>query len=146
TTGPEIWQQTGHRVDAVVCGVGSGGTLTGLGRFFQRVAPKVEMVLADPEGSILAPLVENGKKVEAGSWLGEGLGEGFISAGLRPRLRAARLCRERSRKLRRRARAIASRRYLGRLINGHAARRRTPLLPRAARGEARRDLSVRQRQ
>jgi len=78
TTGPEIWQQTGHRVDAVVCGVGSGGTLTGLGRFFQRVAPKVEMVLADPEGSILAPLVENGKKVEAGSWLVEGIGEDFI--------------------------------------------------------------------
>jgi cystathionine beta-synthase len=78
TTGPEIWQQTGHRVDAVVCGVGSGGTLTGLGRFFQRVAPKVEMVLADPEGSILAPLVESGKKVEAGSWLVEGIGEDFI--------------------------------------------------------------------
>jgi cystathionine beta-synthase len=78
TTGPEIWQQAGHRLDAVVCGVGSGGTLTGLGRFFQRVAPKVEMVLADPEGSILAPLVESGKKVEAGSWLVEGIGEDFI--------------------------------------------------------------------
>jgi cystathionine beta-synthase len=78
TTGPEIWQQAGHRLDAVICGVGSGGTLTGLGRFFQRVAPKVEMVLADPEGSILAPLVESGKKVEAGSWLVEGIGEDFI--------------------------------------------------------------------
>jgi cystathionine beta-synthase len=78
TTGPEIWQQSGHRLDAVVCGVGSGGTLTGLGRFFQRVATKVEMVLADPEGSILAPLVESGKKVEAGSWLIEGIGEDFI--------------------------------------------------------------------
>jgi len=78
TTGPEIWQQVGHRLDAVVCGVGSGGTLTGLGRFFARVAPKVEMVLADPEGSILAPLVASGKKVEAGSWLIEGIGEDFI--------------------------------------------------------------------
>jgi cystathionine beta-synthase len=78
TTGPEIWQQAGHRLDAVVCGVGSGGTLTGLGRFFARVAPKVEMVLADPEGSILAPLVNSGKKVEAGSWLVEGIGEDFI--------------------------------------------------------------------
>ncbi|HZB91184.1 MAG TPA: pyridoxal-phosphate dependent enzyme [Stellaceae bacterium] len=78
TTGPEIWQQMGHRVDAVVVGVGSGGTLTGLARFFARVAPAVEMVLADPQGSILAPLVETGRKVEAGSWLVEGIGEDFV--------------------------------------------------------------------
>src|SRR5581483_10999222 len=74
TTGPEIWQQMGHDLDAVVCGVGSGGTLTGLGRFFARVAPGLEMVLADPEGSILMPLVTTGKKVDAGSWLVEGIG------------------------------------------------------------------------
>ncbi len=78
TTGPEIWQQMGHQVDAVVCGVGSGGTLTGLGRFFARVAPELEMVLADPQGSILAPLVNEGRKVEAGSWLIEGIGEDFV--------------------------------------------------------------------
>ncbi|HUC67425.1 MAG TPA: cystathionine beta-synthase [Stellaceae bacterium] len=78
TTGPEIWQQMGHRLDAVVVGVGSGGTLTGLARFFERVSPGVEMVLADPEGSILAPLVETGRKVEAGSWLIEGIGEDFV--------------------------------------------------------------------
>ena len=56
TTGPEIWEQMDHDVDAVVLGVGSGGTLTGIGRFFRRVSPKTEMVLADPVGSILAPL------------------------------------------------------------------------------------------
>jgi cystathionine beta-synthase len=78
TTGPEIWQQMGHRLDAVVVGVGSGGTLTGLSRFFARVSDRVEMVLADPEGSILAPLVETGRKVEAGSWLVEGIGEDFV--------------------------------------------------------------------
>jgi cystathionine beta-synthase len=78
TTGPEIWQQMSHQLDAVVCGVGSGGTLTGLGRFFDRVAPRVEMVLADPAGSILAPLVTTGRKVEAGSWLIEGIGEDFV--------------------------------------------------------------------
>jgi cystathionine beta-synthase len=78
TTGPEIWQQTAHRLDAVVVGVGSGGTLTGLSRYFARVAPEVEMVLADPEGSILAPLVETGRTVEAGSWLVEGIGEDFV--------------------------------------------------------------------
>ncbi len=78
TTGPEIWQQMGHQLDAVVVGVGSGGTLTGLGRFFERVSPGVEMVLADPAGSILAPLVETGRTVEAGSWLVEGIGEDFV--------------------------------------------------------------------
>ncbi|NBO17704.1 MAG: pyridoxal-phosphate dependent enzyme [Proteobacteria bacterium] len=78
STGPEIWQQMGGRLDAVVCGVGSGGTLTGLGRFFAGVAPQVQMVLADPKGSILAPLVNDGIMIEPGSWLVEGIGEDFI--------------------------------------------------------------------
>ncbi|HWK48108.1 MAG TPA: pyridoxal-phosphate dependent enzyme [Stellaceae bacterium] len=77
-TGPEIWEQMDHDLDAVVCGVGSGGTLSGLGRFFQRVAPRVEMVLADPVGSILNDLVNTGKAAEAGSWLVEGIGEDFV--------------------------------------------------------------------
>ncbi len=77
-TGPEIWKQMRGRLDAVVCGVGSGGTLTGLSRFFARVAPQVEMVLADPEGSILAPLVATGRAPEPGSWLVEGIGEDFV--------------------------------------------------------------------
>src|SRR6202521_4614314 len=53
STGPEIWEQMGHHLDAVVIGVDSGGTLTGLGRFFERVQPNLEMILADPTGSIL---------------------------------------------------------------------------------------------
>jgi cystathionine beta-synthase len=78
STGPEIWQQMEHRLDAIVCGVGSGGTLTGLGRYFSTVAPQVEMVLADPKGSVLAPYVNDGIMIEAGSWLVEGIGEDFI--------------------------------------------------------------------
>jgi cystathionine beta-synthase len=79
TTGPEIWAQSDHMLDAVVAGVGSGGTLTGLSRYFERVAPHVEMVLADPKGSILADVVRTGKiQKEAGSWLVEGIGEDFI--------------------------------------------------------------------
>ncbi len=78
TTGPEILDQMGGDVDAVVVGVGSGGTLTGLGRFFAKASPKTKMVLADPVGSILAPLVERGEKVEPGSWVIEGIGEDFI--------------------------------------------------------------------
>lgn len=78
STAPEIWEQMEHRVDAVVCGVGSGGTLTGLGRFFTRVSPETEMVLADPAGSVLADYVKTGKLGKAGSWYVEGIGEDFI--------------------------------------------------------------------
>lgn len=79
TTGPEIWAQMDHMLDAVVCGVGSGGTMTGLGRYFARVAPQVEMVLADPKGSILVDVVKTGQPQKpAGSWLVEGIGEDFI--------------------------------------------------------------------
>ena len=78
STAPEIWEQMEHRVDAVVCGVGSGGTLTGLGRFFARVSPETEMVLADPAGSVLADYVKTGKLGKAGSWYVEGIGEDFI--------------------------------------------------------------------
>jgi cystathionine beta-synthase len=80
STGPEIWEQMRHDVDAVVVGVGSGGTLTGLGRFFTRVKPRrgIEMVLADPTGSVLYEYVKTGKLVQAGSWAVEGIGEDFI--------------------------------------------------------------------
>jgi cystathionine beta-synthase len=80
TTGPEIWEQMRHNVDAVVVGVGSGGTLTGLGRFFNRVKPRrgIEMILADPAGSVLYEYVRTGKLKEAGSWAVEGIGEDFI--------------------------------------------------------------------
>jgi cystathionine beta-synthase len=79
TTGPEIWEQMEHQLDAMVCGVGTGGTITGLARFFAKVAPKAQMVLADPEGSILAPLIQTGKAPDhVGTWLVEGIGEDFV--------------------------------------------------------------------
>ncbi|MEJ1994230.1 MAG: pyridoxal-phosphate dependent enzyme [Limibacillus sp.] len=79
TTGPEIWAQMEGRMDAMVCGVGSAGTITGLSRFFAKEAPEVEMVLADPEGSILAHYVETGEiSKDVGSWLVEGIGEDFL--------------------------------------------------------------------
>jgi cystathionine beta-synthase len=63
----------------MVCGVGSAGTITGLSRFFAKEAPEVEMVLADPEGSILAHYVETGEiSKDVGSWLVEGIGEDFL--------------------------------------------------------------------
>ena len=78
STGPEIWAQCEHALDAIVCGVGSGGTLTGLTRFFREADPEVEFVLADPAGSILADYVKNGTLGEAGSWAVEGIGEDFV--------------------------------------------------------------------
>src|ERR671934_2140662 len=81
STGPEIWEQMRHDVDAIVCGVGSGGTLTGLGRFFNRVKPRrgIEMVLADPKGSVLYHYVKTGELAEcSGSWAVEGIGEDFV--------------------------------------------------------------------
>jgi cystathionine beta-synthase len=78
STAPEIWEQMESQVDAIVLGIGSGGTFTGIGRFFRRVSPKTEMVLADPVGSILAPLARTGKMTEPGSWTVEGIGEDFI--------------------------------------------------------------------
>ena len=79
TTAPEIWEQMEHRLDAIVCGVGTGGTLTGLSRFFARVAPHVEIILADPQGSMLAEYVRTGKTgAPSRTWLVEGIGEDFI--------------------------------------------------------------------
>ncbi|NIF31690.1 cysteine synthase family protein [Enterobacter sp. Cy-643] len=77
-TAVELWEQTGGHIDAIVVGVGSGGTLGGLQQFFQRHSPQTEFVLADPCGSILADVVEHGRYGEVGSWLVEGIGEDFV--------------------------------------------------------------------
>ncbi len=80
-TGPEIWQQMGHDMDAMVFGVGSGGTLTGLSRFFTRAAPHVELILADPVGSVLTKYV-NQRVLDksGGSWTVEGIGGDYLTA------------------------------------------------------------------
>jgi cystathionine beta-synthase len=78
TTAPEIWEQMDHRLDAVVLGVGSSGTIAGLAAYFKQHAPHVELILADPRGSILAEYIETGKMTQKGSWLVEGIGEDFI--------------------------------------------------------------------
>ncbi|MDP9045671.1 MAG: cystathionine beta-synthase [Pseudomonadota bacterium] len=77
-TGPEIWEQMDHDVDAIVVGVGSCGTLTGLTRYFRRTHPALEFVLADPVGSVLAEYTRTGQVGEAGSWAVEGIGEDFV--------------------------------------------------------------------
>ena len=80
-TGPEILRQMAGvgGVDAVVFGCGSSGTMSGLSRCFAEHAPDVEMVLADPVGSILAEYINEGTLNEkSGSWMVEGIGEDFL--------------------------------------------------------------------
>ena len=78
-TGPEIWTQMEGDLDAIVLGVGSSGTVTGLSRYFARQAPELELILADPEGSILAEYINEGRlSTKSSSWLVEGIGEDFL--------------------------------------------------------------------
>ena len=77
-TGPEILRQMDGKLDAMVVGVGSSGTVTGLGQYFHENAPDCEMIVADPEGSILADTINTGHTPKAGSWLVEGIGEDFM--------------------------------------------------------------------
>ncbi len=78
TTGPEIWRQTAGKVDVVVCGMGTGGTITGIGRYLKRMNPKIQIVGVDPIGSILYDYFYTGKIGEAASYKVEGIGEDFI--------------------------------------------------------------------
>jgi cystathionine beta-synthase len=77
-TGPELFSQLNGKIDAVICGIGSSGTLTGLTHYFLKVKPDVEMIIADPAGSVINDYVTTGTFGKAGSWLVEGIGEDFI--------------------------------------------------------------------
>lgn len=78
-TGPEILRQMDGKLDAIVFGCGSSGTMTGLSRCFAEHSPQTEMVLADPVGSILTQYINEGTlSTKSGSWLVEGIGEDFL--------------------------------------------------------------------
>ncbi|MCS6625600.1 cystathionine beta-synthase [Roseibacterium beibuensis] len=78
TTGPEIWEQLGGRVDAVVAGIGSGGTITGIARYLKSVGSDAKIILADPVGSTLAGIVNEGVPGPEGSYTVEGIGQNFV--------------------------------------------------------------------
>jgi cystathionine beta-synthase len=78
STGPEIWRQTAGQIDVFVTGMGTGGTITGVGRFLKEMNPKVQIVGVDPIGSILYDYFYTGKMSEAHSYKVEGIGEDFI--------------------------------------------------------------------
>lgn len=78
STGPELWEQMAGQIDVFVAGLGTGGTITGVGRYLKSQNPKVQIVGVDPVGSILAEHFYTGKLGEAHSYKVEGIGEDFI--------------------------------------------------------------------
>ncbi len=78
STGPEIWEQTGGEVDAVVIAMGTGGTMSGLGKYLKERKPSLKMVGIDPIGSIYYDYFRTGKMVPAHSYKVEGFGEDFL--------------------------------------------------------------------
>ncbi len=77
-TGPEIWEQMGGKIDVFIGGMGTGGTLTGIGRFLKEKNPKIKIVGIDPVGSIYYDFYKTGKLTEAYSYVLEGIGEDFL--------------------------------------------------------------------
>jgi cysteine synthase A len=83
TTGPEIWAQTGGKLHAFVTSTGTGGTLGGISRYLKRQDPKVQTVLADPQGSALYEWVLNGQlKATGPGSITEGIGIGRVTQNL----------------------------------------------------------------
>ena len=78
-TGPELWEQTKGQIDAFVAGVGTGGTLSGVGKYLKEKNPNVKIICADPVGSILEDLYLHGKIVTPpGAYKVEGVGEDML--------------------------------------------------------------------
>ncbi len=78
TTGPELWEQLGDRMTHLMAGMGTGGTITGTGRYLKEKNPNIKVVGIDIEGSILTELHRTGRVIEAHSDLLEGIGEDFL--------------------------------------------------------------------
>ena len=78
TTGPEIWEQTKTKITHLVAGMGTGGTISGTGRFLKEQNPNVKIIGVDPQGSILYDLHRNYSDSKAESYKVEGIGEDFL--------------------------------------------------------------------
>lgn len=81
-TGPEIWAQTNGEFDAICIGMGTCGTISGLGKFFKEKKPSIKIVGIDPKGSILKDLFETGKAPSSHSYKVEGIGEDMVPNNL----------------------------------------------------------------
>ncbi|HEX5890776.1 MAG TPA: pyridoxal-phosphate dependent enzyme [Pyrinomonadaceae bacterium] len=78
TTGPELWRQTEGKITHFVAGLGTGGTISGTGRFLKEHNPAIKIIGADPYGSIFKSFKETGKVVEATPYLVEGIGQEIV--------------------------------------------------------------------
>ena len=81
-TGPEIWEQTGGRVDGFICAVGSGGTLGGVAIALKERNPAIRIAAADPMGAAIYSWIKTGKLEAQGSSITEGIGQGRVTANL----------------------------------------------------------------
>lgn len=82
TTGPEIWRQTGGRVDGFTCAIGTGGTLAGIATYLKSRNPGVRIVASDPEGAAMYDWIRHGKLQSSGSSITEGIGLGRVTANI----------------------------------------------------------------
>ncbi|MCK9426020.1 MAG: pyridoxal-phosphate dependent enzyme [Ignavibacteriaceae bacterium] len=78
TTGPEIWKQTDGKITHFVAGIGTGGTISGVGKYLKEKNPKIKIIGADPVGSILKEYKKDGKLSEGVPYLVEGIGQDCI--------------------------------------------------------------------
>ena len=78
TTGPEVWEQTEGRITHFVAGLGTGGTISGTGRYLKEKKPRIRIIGADPYGSVFKAYKETGKLMQATPYLVEGIGQEII--------------------------------------------------------------------
>ena len=78
TTGPEIWEDSEGKITHFVCGMGTGGTISGVGKYLKEKNPKIQIVGVDPEGSLYYDFVKTGETIKAKSYVVEGIGEDFF--------------------------------------------------------------------
>jgi len=82
TTGPEIWAQTGGKVDGFTCAIGTGGTLAGVAMFLKQKNPNIKIAVADPEGAAMYSWFKRGELQSEGSSITEGIGQGRVTKNL----------------------------------------------------------------
>jgi cysteine synthase A len=82
STGPEIWQQTDGKIDAFCCAIGTGGTISGVGRYLCEQNPQMVVAVTDPMGSCMYNYYKHGELRAEGSSISEGIGQGRITANI----------------------------------------------------------------
>lgn len=82
STGPEIWKQTGGMVDTVLCGIGTGGTISGVGKYLKEKNPSTKIIGVEPVGSVFREYFSEGTVPQAGNFEVEGIGKNFIPGAL----------------------------------------------------------------